>query len=813
MARKLFVYMIGIGIFFLSTVYCFGATLKWDKVTGDGVAYRLYYGYSPGSYQFQEDVGDALQYEISALNLEAGVTYYFVVRAYNAYGESGDSKNVPYTVPSGGDTTPPVSPSELSVAIVGKNAELAWKASVDIDISGYNVYFGTESRKYGSAIPTGNTTMVSIPGLQEGNTYYFSVTAVDSSQNESGYSDELVFNFSTTSEALVLSNLAVASGKPYEIKENVDNGVVPYIDRSWYEFSGIPEFLLGSHYIVTAMDDKSNRTNPFLFFDVNLDVTVYIASDDRILTKPTWLSEFSETEYDIVSSNKPMSLFKKDFSSGTISLGANERGYSMYNVIVVGKSSAVADVEPPVILFAGNQTSLETSSPTIGLSGTASDNVGISQVLWVNSAGGDGTATGTESWSIEELNLVEGNNEISITARDAAGNESKNTILVVYTVPDTMAPSVIITSPTTDSSYNTTSSSLGFAGSASDDKGVTQVLWSNSAGGSGTVAGTNNWSLSGVTLVEGDNQIFITARDAAGNESTDTLLVVYTVPDKTPPAVTIMSPTTDSSYNTASESIDIGGSASDNKEVTQVIWSNSTGGSGTAAGTTSWSVSGLSLGEGSNLIKITARDASGNESTDNLTVTYTPPDTAVPLISITSPTTGSSYNSASPSLVISGSASDNRGVNMVIWSNSAGGSGTATGKDSWSVDDINLIEGENVITITAVDEAGNFSSTVLTVTYAADTQKPTLGLSSPTTGGFFFTRNANVNLAGTASDNNVVAQVKWINSKGGDGVASGSTNWSVTDVALSPWWNTITITAIDNAGNEASINLTIFSWQ
>ena len=68
----------------------------------------------------------------------------------------------------------------------------------------------------------------------------------------------------------------------------------------------------------------------------------------------------------------------------------------------------------------------------------------------------------------------------------------------------------------------------------------------------------------------------------------------------------------------------LGGTASDNVGVTQVTWANDRGGSGTATGTTSWSVSGIVLASGANVLTVTARDAAGNTSTDTLTVTYTP---------------------------------------------------------------------------------------------------------------------------------------------------------------------------------------------
>jgi hypothetical protein len=43
-------------------------------------------------------------------------------------------------------------------------------------------------------------------------------------------------------------------------------------------------------------------------------------------------------------------------------------------------------------------------------------------VSWVSDRGGSGTATGTTNWSIPVVGLQVGNNVITVTARDAAGN-------------------------------------------------------------------------------------------------------------------------------------------------------------------------------------------------------------------------------------------------------------------------------------------------------------------------------------------------------------------------------------------------------
>jgi alpha-galactosidase len=196
------------------------------------------------------------------------------------------------------------------------------------------------------------------------------------------------------------------------------------------------------------------------------------------------------------------------------------------------------------------------------------------------------------------------------------------------------------------------------------------------------------------------------------------------LPDSTPPSVTITSPTTRSTYSTGSSSLSLAGTASDNVAVVQVTWSNSRGGSGSANGTGNWSVTGIALLSGSNVITVTARDAAGNTGTDTLTVTGALPnaqDRTSPSITITSPTSLTTYSTGSSSVNLAGSASDNVAVTQVSWTNNRGGSGTATGTGSWSATGITLQSGSNVITVTARDAAGNTGTDTLTVTYTPPT--------------------------------------------------------------------------------------------
>ncbi|MFN7921219.1 MAG: matrixin family metalloprotease [Bryobacteraceae bacterium] len=70
-----------------------------------------------------------------------------------------------------------------------------------------------------------------------------------------------------------------------------------------------------------------------------------------------------------------------------------------------------------------------TTSASITLRGTATDNVGVDHISWTSSTGGSGTATGAQEWSAE-VALVQGINTVTVRAFDAAGNSSWRSVVV-----------------------------------------------------------------------------------------------------------------------------------------------------------------------------------------------------------------------------------------------------------------------------------------------------------------------------------------------------------------------------------------------
>lgn len=86
-----------------------------------------------------------------------------------------------------GDTQPPAAPTGLTAAAGDKTVQLAWNPNTEPDLAGYNVYRSTVS---GSEYVKLNGILLTSPAytdtsVSNGTTYYYVVTAVDTSTNES----------------------------------------------------------------------------------------------------------------------------------------------------------------------------------------------------------------------------------------------------------------------------------------------------------------------------------------------------------------------------------------------------------------------------------------------------------------------------------------------------------------------------------------------------------------------------------------------------------------------------------------------------
>lgn len=202
---------------------------------------------------------------------------------------------------------------------------------------------------------------------------------------------------------------------------------------------------------------------------------------------------------------------------------------------------------------------------------------------------------------------------------------------------DITAPSITITTPTSDVTWSTSSGTLNLGGQASDNVGVTQVTWSNDRGGAGAASGTTTWSANSVSLLSGVNVITVAARDATNNVGIDTLTVTYTPPT---PEITV-NPTSlgqivQQGTNAASQTFTIRNSGSGTLNYTVAVvtgtnWLsvNPSSGSSTAEQdsiTVNYTTTNLPVGTHNATISVSAAGANNSPVTVpvNLTVTILP---------------------------------------------------------------------------------------------------------------------------------------------------------------------------------------------
>jgi uncharacterized protein (DUF2141 family) len=163
----------------------------------------------------------------------------------------------------------------------------------------------------------------------------------------------------------------------------------------------------------------------------------------------------------------------------------------------------------------------------------ATDNTGI--VAY--SLQGTSTNPGVGSWTTVatttsfisavpyNLSLGEGTKQIWGWFKDGWGNTS--TVSTDTIILDTTDPTIMITSPTSASTYNAMALSVTLGGTATDSGSLlASIDWINSqTGGTGTTSGTSTWSASSIPLTTGVNTITVVATDNAGNVGSDVINV------------------------------------------------------------------------------------------------------------------------------------------------------------------------------------------------------------------------------------------------------------------------------------------------
>jgi hypothetical protein len=186
--------------------------LTWDSSPSPNVAgYNVHFGSTSGVYTTTSPAGNTTALRLSGL--VEGLTYYFVVTAYDVSNQESDlSEEVQYRVPG----VPPPPAPRIDRMTLDEGTTLSWDPIPNEDVVGYVLYWGTESGRYDSGLFVTDPT-ITIPELAQGVTYYFAVTAITSSEGQSDYSVE-------TAQAILNESVVELSIQPMTI-DGFNNGI------------------------------------------------------------------------------------------------------------------------------------------------------------------------------------------------------------------------------------------------------------------------------------------------------------------------------------------------------------------------------------------------------------------------------------------------------------------------------------------------------------------------------------------------------------------------------------------------------------
>jgi hypothetical protein len=202
-------------------------------------------------------------------------------------------------------------------------------------------------------------------------------------------------------------------------------------------------------------------------------------------------------------------------------------------VLDLSAGGASGDTTPPDISIALPLPGQTFANPSITVSGTASDDVGLDRVEVKLESGDWMVASGTESWNID-VTLSLGQHKVYAKAIDTTGNSDTDYVEVEYKVSsgDTTPPNITIVSPSQSDTFAT--NTITVRGTASDDVGLDSVKVRVRSGDWMAASGTESWSTT-VTLIPGlPNTIDAIATDASGNSGEiASVTVTYAPPDTT----------------------------------------------------------------------------------------------------------------------------------------------------------------------------------------------------------------------------------------------------------------------------------------
>ena len=403
-------------------------TLAWDA-SGGADGYRLFYREEGQSYTYNSPDWEGPGTTCTIYGLADSTTYHFVVRAYNSYGESGNSNEETYTPTS----SPVISRSPTSLSTSTDEGTNASDQTLEVWNSGGGTldYTITDDVGWLSLSPTSGTSTgehdtitvtYDTSGLSAGN-YSATITISDSSASNSPQTIPL----SLTVNAQVVSP---------------------------------PRISLSTSSLSNSITEGSNASSQtFTVRNSGGGTLSYSISDNRNWLSVSLSSGTSTGEQDTITVNYNTSGLTSGTYNGTITISDPNSENDPQTISV---SLAVnAQVSPPRISLStsslsnsiteGSNASSQTFTVRNSGGGTLSYSVSDNRT-WLSVSPSSGTSTGeqdTITVNYSTSGLTAGTRSATITISDPNADNDSQTISVSLDIADSTQPPLkpVMTSP------------------------------------------------------------------------------------------------------------------------------------------------------------------------------------------------------------------------------------------------------------------------------------------------------------------------------------------------------------------------------
>jgi hypothetical protein len=424
-------------------------TIAWDPNTDSVTAgYYVHYGTQSGNYSGYVDVRTATTAIINTQ--DSTTTYYFAVQAYSSTGDLSQYSPEVVWQPSTPTAQPPILKNPGSVSTVVGSAAVILRL-VATDPGGLALTYAASGLPRGLSIASSTGVISGIPTTA--GTYNVTATVTNTAKLSASQS----FTWSilnqptsnTTSQLPSLLNPGTLTNVVGQSASVQLGATDPGGLTLQYAASGLPPGLS----IASSTGRISGKPTTVGTYSVTARVTNTLA-----------LSASQSFTWTILAPSSPGNGGGNGNGSGNGNGGGSTGGgggngnggggngngggggttdpspvYSGVDPVAPGDSGTItADLTSPTLIITGptivtgptSESTYTTTEPTIVLTGTAFDDVGVVSVTWSNDRGGEGVAEGTSSWTTPEIDLKMGTNVLTVTAYDAAGNVQTVTLTV-----------------------------------------------------------------------------------------------------------------------------------------------------------------------------------------------------------------------------------------------------------------------------------------------------------------------------------------------------------------------------------------------